>query len=452
MTAIELDLISHATRTELPYQHLHIHMTQAQIQLEDLQGLELPAPIPEGQGVVLEGKAPLWLYGYLAQKLIQQQVAWIGCYEPRLLSAVVAVNHTGSRPAGYVLPLELPASMVHKSDPPKEVGQWTVVMNAHLELQVITLKTAQQECQSLAIDIANRADPDAPVSYINGQLTLSNLMPPGQLTTLELPSELDLAKEVILFGAGPTWLYVHLLHCCQETQQTPWVGFYDLWTKQAVVVYSQTPDLTVGTGVPLMFNRDPAIAILVGGPPDSGKSVFSNALRCSLLQANPKAKVYLHRANWDGEGNVTNDMPEALRDWLVEQNKKPLSQLPNAEKLIADYFVSHAKTTSNIRDVMEIAIVDVGGVAQPAKSPLVEKCTHYIVISSKPEKIQEWHDLCSPTLKPLVVIHSKLEPCFKVLQEEPFLEIEAGPWKKGETKSIPDAVLQAVLDLLSVTV
>lgn len=451
MAAIELDLISHVTRTGLPYQHLHIHLTKAHIQIEDLQGLELPAPLLEGQGVVLEGRAPLWVYGYLAQKLIQQQVVWIGCYEPRLLSAVVAVNHTGPRPAGYVLPLDLPASVVHKSEPPKEVGQWVVIMNAHLELQVITLRTEEQDCQSLAIDIANRADPDAPVSYINGQPTLSNLMPPGQLTTLQLPTELDSEKEVILFGAGPTWLYVHLLHCCKK-EKTPWVGFYDLWTKQAVIVYSQTSDLPVGTGISLVFNRNPAIAILVGGPPDSGKSVFSNALRCSLLQANPKAKVYLHRANWDGESNATHDMPEALRDWLIRQNERKLNQEKEAEKLIADYFVSHAKTTSNIRDVMEITIVDVGGVAQPEKSPLVEKCTHYIVISSQLEKVQEWHQLCSPTLKPLIVIHSKLEPCFKVLQTEPFLEIEAGPWKKGETKNVPDAVSQAVLNLLQVAV
>jgi CRISPR-associated protein Csx3 len=449
MAAIELDLISHSTRTGLPYQHLHIYMTQAQIQLEDLQGLELPVPLLKGQGVVLEGRAPLWLYGYLAQKLIEQQVAWIGCYEPRLLSAVVAANLTGEYPAGYVLPLDLPALVVHKSEPPKEVGQWTVVMNAHLELQVTTLKIEEQDCQSLAIDIANRADPAAPVSYINGQLTLSNLMPPGQLTNLKLPAELKTKEEVILFGAGPTWLYVHLLHCCQKA---PWVGFYDVQTKQAVVVYSQKSALSVGIGLPLVFNRNPGTAILVGGPPNSGKSVFSNALRCSLLQAIPKSKVYLHRANWDGEGNFVHDMPEHLRDWLVEQNERRLNREKEAGKLITDYFVYHARTTSNIRDLMEIAIVDVGGVAQAEKSPLVEKCTHYIIISSKPERVQEWHDLCSPALKPVAVIHSKLEPCFKVLRTEPFLEIEAGPWKMGMIKSVPDAVLQAVLNLLEAAV
>ena len=98
--------------------------------------------------------------------------------------------------------------------------------------------------------------------------------------------------------------------------------------------------------------------------------------------------------------------------------------------------------------MVDLALVDVGGVPDPVKTPVVEKCSHYIVISRYPDRVQEWHDLCGGNLKPLAVIHSVKEERLEVLQTEPFLEIVAGPWRREEPRPVPEVLLQAVLKLL----
>ncbi len=355
MPAIELDLVEHTTNDGLCYQHLHIHRNQ-ELSLNDLKEAVRPQLLNPGLGIVLEGKAPLWLYGYLAQHC--QTVPWIACYEPRLLGAVIAVDRTNTGLLGQVLPLELPLQVFRKtqSEPQANAEPQVAVMNAQLQLQVTELPTNQGDCQTLAINIANRADPDAPVSLIDGKKTLSSLMPPRALAELQLPDDFNPNQEAILFGSGPPWLFVHLLERCQPS---PWVGFYDLRTKQVVVVASQTTGVPVGSGVPVIFNRTPGIAVLIGGPPDSGKSVFSNALRCSLAHHRPQLKLYLHRANWDGESNASYEMPSTLAKQLAHENEIKLNLQENASQLIQEYFQYHAKTIANIRAVMDLVLVDV---------------------------------------------------------------------------------------------
>jgi CRISPR-associated protein Csx3 len=59
----------------------------------------------------------------------------------------------------------------------------------------------------------------------------------------------------------------------------------------------------VGDRIVIKFSQDPGAVILIGGPPNSGKSVLSNLLRLNLPKCQPDVRMYLHRANWDGEGN-----------------------------------------------------------------------------------------------------------------------------------------------------
>jgi len=96
---------------------------------------------------------------------------------------------------------------------------------------------------------------------------------------------------------------------------------------------------------------------------------------------------------------------------------------------------------------VNLALIDVGGVPDPVKTPVVEQCSHYIVISNDPGKVQAWHDLCNPKLKRLAVIHSVLEERLEVLRTELFLEI-VGTVERGQTRPVPDVLLQEVLKLL----
>jgi len=109
MNLIQLEIIPHQTQEGLPYQHLHfqINTEDGIIAPTDIKGLKLPEDILFNQGIVLEGKGPIWLYSYLVHEC--HPAAWVGCYDPRL-GAVVVATHTHDVSVSQVLKLELPTA------------------------------------------------------------------------------------------------------------------------------------------------------------------------------------------------------------------------------------------------------------------------------------------------------------------------------------------------------
>lgn len=151
--------------------------------------------------------------------------------------------------------------------------------------------------------------------------------------------------------------------------------------------------------------------------------------------------VHLHRAQWDGEGN-----------WFAEASDRAFAEeLSQRYKAVWSerFFLYHANAITNIREAVDLALVDFGGKPKRRDVTLLNRCTHYIIISSKPELISEWHNFCGRRggLKPLAVIRSILEERVEVVQTEPFLEIVAGPWLRGKMITVPNELLQEVLKL-----
>ena len=107
MNGIQLQVIPHQTQNGQPYQHLRFQITTEDgiIAPNDIKGLKLPDGIQWQQGIVIEGKGPIWLYGYLIHEC--HPAAWVGCYDPRL-GAVVVASHTHAIAVSQVLPLDLP--------------------------------------------------------------------------------------------------------------------------------------------------------------------------------------------------------------------------------------------------------------------------------------------------------------------------------------------------------
>lgn len=269
---------------------------------------------------------------------------------------------------------------------------------------------------------------------------------PAELSELTLPPDLDLSREVILFGQVPIWVYSALIALCQSA---PWIGCFAALEKQAVVIHSRVSSKSPGDIIPLHLHRSPCPAILVGGPPDSGKSALASALRRSLIQQNPNRQVFLHRANWDGEGNWSDEAHNRdLVKRLIREHERRIHEHPEVSELMPAYFDYHAQAVANLREVVDLVLVDVGGKTQTEKIPLVKQCTHYIVISSIPSLVQSWHDFSGLYLKPVAVIHSTQEQALTVLQTDPFLEIKAGPWEKGKTLTVPDVLLYKILQHL----
>ncbi len=292
-----------------------------------------------------------------------------------------------------------------------------------------------------------------PTPYGNYQTLAMNepreLIQPSALEQLKLPSELDLNREVILYNIKPNWLCSSLTILCKTA---PWVAYYDISTTKGIVVQSRVSTPQVGDMIPILTDSNPGIGILIGGPPDSGKSVLSYALSQALRDQRYNLNVFLKRANWDGEGNWSVEMNDrTTANQLKECHTRRLHQQENGDQLMVEFFQRQANDVKNIQDIMDVVLVDIGGQVQNHKLSVVQQCSHYIIISRYPEKIQEWHDFFGQSLKPLVVIHSVLEPRLEILRIEPFLEVIAGPWKTGETLKVPDVILADVLQAIQGT-
>ncbi len=270
------------------------------------------------------------------------------------------------------------------------------------------------------------------------------IMEPADLENLELPAGIDTTGGVVISGRAPIWLYTYLVH---ELHPTAWVACYD--PRLGAIVVSTHSRLTqIGQVLPVELPAPARVsslcpALLVVGPPDSGKSVLSHSLFQSLLPENPE--IYLQRAQWDGEGNY---ILELGPDFGPEEREA--FKALNRGQLTERFFPYQAQAILQLRRQKSLVIVDVGGMVQPEKQPILEACSHYLIISSKPEAIAPWHEFCRDrgNLIPLAVLHSRLEACEIVHTREPYLEMTCGPWIQEQACTIPKELGQRVRELL----
>ncbi len=171
-------------------------------------------------------------------------------------------------------------------------------------------------------------------------------------------------------------------------------------------------------------------------------------MRQALAKQQPTTRLFLHRANWDGQGNWSYESPdEHLTDQLVRGFDAKLHWHPEAAKLVPKYFRDHATAVHNLRKVRDLVFVDVGGVPQPEKHPVVQACSHYLVISRYPEAIADWHRLCTPDLPCLAVIHSESDAEPDCVSSYP-LTFKVGLKAMAETGAVPEALINQVVQLV----
>lgn len=116
MSAIQLTVHPHCqTDSGLLYQHVNIKNTATDgiLHPTDLKTLRLPAGMIWSQGVVLEGRAPIWIYGHLIHTC--HAARWVGCFDPRMGSgeahtggAVIVMTHVADVAEGDVLVVKVP--------------------------------------------------------------------------------------------------------------------------------------------------------------------------------------------------------------------------------------------------------------------------------------------------------------------------------------------------------
>jgi CRISPR-associated protein Csx3 len=91
---VNLYLSSHKSIEGLSFQILEIELTRSDrlINPEDIANLELPFGVDTTGGVMISGRAPIWLYCYLIHEL--HPTKWIACYDPRFDGGVVVATHS----------------------------------------------------------------------------------------------------------------------------------------------------------------------------------------------------------------------------------------------------------------------------------------------------------------------------------------------------------------------
>ncbi len=279
--------------------------------------------------------------------------------------------------------------------------------------------------QQLEIELTNPKEPIRPI----------------ELRGLELPPGIDTSGGVVISGRAPVWLYGYLIH---QLHPTRWVACYDPRCQGGVVVATHSRQVTVGQIIVPTKAREAehlCPALLVVGPPDSGKSVLSHALLQSMLAEH--LDVFLQRVNWDGEGNWVLEMQDRARAEAMK--------LANKGQLTPNFFTYHASAILALRREHALVIADAGGMVQPEKQPLLESCTHYLIISADPAEIPKWHEFCRDrgNLAPVAVIHSTLEPKVEIHGQQPYLELTCGPWQRGNACPIPAALRDCVRALVT---
>ena len=88
----------------LQYQLLSIDLTASDrlLKPEDIKNLKLPNGVNTKSGVVISGRAPMWVYSFLTREL--HPTAWVACYDPRL-GAVVSTTSCSQVCIGQVIPM-----------------------------------------------------------------------------------------------------------------------------------------------------------------------------------------------------------------------------------------------------------------------------------------------------------------------------------------------------------
>lgn len=272
--------------------------------------------------------------------------------------------------------------------------------------------------------------------------TRDRIITPADLNGLDLPPGINTTGGVILSGRAPIWLYGYLVH---ELHPTAWVACYDP-RLGAVVVSTHSHQTRIGQVLPLSLSLgQPRLcpALMVVGPPDSGKTVFSHALFRALIPDYPD--VFLQRAQWDGEGNWILELPPTATDDDREVFKRAYKG-----RLTTHFFPYHADAILQLRRQKQLVIVDVGGKVQDAKMPILEACSHYLIISTCNDEVKKWHEFCRDrgNLRSLAVIKSTLDQIEIIHQREPFLEMTCGPWVQGARDGVPEVLLAEVRSLL----
>lgn len=168
---------------------------------------------------------------------------------------------------------------------------------------------------------------------------------------------------------------------------------------------------------------NPFPAVMIGGPPHSGKSVLVYALSQALRAA--QVSHYVLRACPDGEG-----------DWSQEASKDQVRLLRQKGPFSSE-FVERVRRDIERRHLP--LLVDVGGKPTLEQEQILRACTHAVLLAATPEGLAEWRERAERCGLILIAeLQSVLQGEDRVDEEKPVLR---GVISKLERQHPPDGVM-----------
>lgn len=172
-------------------------------------------------------------------------------------------------------------------------------------------------------------------------------------------------------------------------------------------------------------------AVMVGGPPHSGKSVLTYHLSQQLRQRS--VDHYVVRACPDGEGDWYQEAPPQVR---VIRSKGEFSA-PFVEAVCRDLGRRHLPL-----------IVDAGGRPRPEQEIIFEQCTHAILVAGTANGLAEWRALVERHgLTILAEVQSSLTAPDAIDATEPVIRGRIHGLERHE--SVAGPMLEALTDRLA---
>ncbi|MBU0496249.1 MAG: hypothetical protein KKA73_19920 [Chloroflexi bacterium] len=170
-----------------------------------------------------------------------------------------------------------------------------------------------------------------------------------------------------------------------------------------------------------LFN--PLPAVVIGGPPHSGKSVLAYSLTQALRERDvPHYLLRAYPPDYEGDW-----FHEADQDWVRHRRLKGARSEAWLPLLHADIARRHLPL-----------LVDLGGLPSPAQEALLDDCTHAILLTPNQDARLEWADRFSRHgLVFLADLHSDRHGTNQLEQAEPLLLGTLASLERGCTAQGP---------------
>ncbi|MFQ5613153.1 MAG: hypothetical protein ACE5H9_13575 [Anaerolineae bacterium] len=173
-------------------------------------------------------------------------------------------------------------------------------------------------------------------------------------------------------------------------------------------------------------------AVMIGGPPHSGKSVLTYSLTQALRQRG--VAHYVLRAVPDGEG-----------DWANEADQTFVRQIRVKGEVTRQWIAYMCRDIASRHLPL---LVDVGGRPTPWQEAVFDFCTHAILLTPDETHRADWNDKATRHgLIILAELHSVLTGAQVVHTTHPRLQGQISGLERGESAQGP--TFESLVDLLA---